>query len=52
MRVHGMAVQQERRSGRGHEFYEPFPNPDVPTPECVERLLTTSVFSDRCDAVY
>lgn len=44
MQVHGLAVQQERFSGRGHEFYEPFPNPDVPTPECVQWLLTTSGF--------
>lgn len=27
MRVHGVAVQQERLSGRGHECYEPFPIP-------------------------
>lgn len=43
-KFHGLAVQQERFSGRGHEFYEPFPNPDVPTPECVQWLLTTSGF--------
>ena len=43
MRVHGLAVQQERFLGQGHEFHEPFLNPDVPTPECVE-WLTTSIF--------
>lgn len=35
MRVHRMAVQQERLSGRGHECYEPFPYPNVLTPERV-----------------
>ena len=44
MRVHGLAVQQERLLGQGHEFHGPFLNPDVPTPECVEWLLTTSIF--------
>ena len=44
MRVHGLAVQQERFLGQGHEFHESFLNPDVPTPECVEWLLTTSIF--------
>lgn len=39
MRVHWMAVQQERLSGRGRECYEPFPNPNVLTPECVAWLL-------------
>lgn len=39
MRVLGMAVQQERLSGRDHECYEPFPNPNVPTPECAAQLL-------------
>ena len=40
-----MAVQQERLSERGHECYEPFPNPNVPTPECVAWLLVAWVFT-------
>ena len=44
MRVHGLAVQQERFLGQGHDFHESSLNPDVPTPECVEWLLTTSIF--------
>ena len=44
MRIHGMAVQHERLSERGHEVYEPYPSPNVPTPQCVEWLLAASVF--------
>ena len=35
----GMVVQQERLSGRGYDWHEIFPNPTVPTPECVAWLL-------------
>lgn len=44
MRFHGMAVQQERLSGRGYERYEPFPAPDVPTPECVAQIFVAWAF--------
>ena len=44
MQVHGMAVQHEVFPERGHEVYEPYPSPNVPTPQCVELLLAASVF--------
>ena len=40
-----MAVQHERLSERGHEFYEPYlPSLNVLTPQCVEWLLAASLF--------
>ena len=46
-----MAVQQERLLRRGHECYEPFPYPNVFTPECVA-CLSVAWIPNTCDSVH
>ena len=46
-----MAVQQERLSGREYECYDPFPYPNVLTPECVA-WLSVAWIPNTCDAVH